>query len=44
MNLVQATLMVTEDEAADLVHILEYADENVSDLTYIKDAIRKGYL
>jgi hypothetical protein len=44
MNLVQAILMVTEDEASNLVHILEDAEDNVSDITYIKDAIKKGYL
>ncbi len=44
MKLVEATLMVTEDEAQDLITILEYADENVSDLVYVKNAIKKGYL
>ena len=44
MNLVEATLMVTEEEAQDFISILEYAKEDVSDLVYIKDAIKKGYL
>ena len=42
--LVQATLMVTEDEASILTSILEYAEDNVSDLTYIRVAIDQGLL
>ena len=42
--LVQATLLVTEDEAAALNLILEYADDNVSDLTYIRQAFEEGQL
>ncbi len=42
--LVQATLLVTEDEASILTSLLEYADENVSDLTYIRQAFDEGQL
>ena len=42
--LVQATLLVTEDEASILTSLLEYADENVSDLTYIRRAFDEGYI
>ena len=42
--LVEATLMVTEEEAQNLISILEYTEDNVSDLTYIKDAINRGVL
>lgn len=42
--LVQATLLVTEDEASILNTLLEYADDNVSDLTYIRQAFEEGQL
>ena len=42
--LVEAILLVTTDEASVLNSILEYADENVSDLTYIRQAFDEGQL
>lgn len=45
MTLVQAVLMVTEEQLDMLTNVvLEFADDNVSDLVYIKRAFEEGIL
>lgn len=45
MTLVQAVLMVTEEQLDFLTNtVLESADDNVSDLVYIKQAILEGMI
>lgn len=45
MTLVQAVFLLTEEELDFLTNVvLEFADDNVSDLVYIKRAFEEGML